>query len=567
MTVKNLKVVYKLLVSYGVIFIMLFSLGLLSLSAINMMAKKSVEYAEKTIPTVEEIGLTRRNMISVRRYLLNAIITQDAEDFERVSSSMKNDRQSLYDSLDVIESLNPEYTEDIDTIRTELKNVSAYNTQILQLAQTNDAQNKQHAYEIYLNTYAPAFDTAADQIIALNEKINENAKTQEAKVQMTHRVALILVSVVILIGILLVALFLFLMLRYIMVPLKKTARAMDALKEGDFEQAVIHYDSKDEFGQLAQRITQTMEKIIFITNDIEKGLSALAEGDFSVTSQDDSRYTGEYHRLRDTIYQMTHLFNQIIGKITDTANRVADGAEQVSNAAQALSQGSTEQASSVEELAATLSDISRQVNENNAFILESEHNVKETVSELQIGTQKMQEMLTAMNEITDSSVEIEKIIKNIEDIAFQTNILALNAAVEAARAGQAGKGFAVVADEVRNLAAKTAESSRNTAHLISKSLQAVQHGKQIADETATSFDKVSEHIARVAEQSEKISENSRAQDESIRQTSIGVEQISSVVQTNSATAQQSAAASEELAGLSNILQDIVKNFQLAEYYH
>ena len=559
---KNLKVVYKLLISYGIIGIMLFTLGLASLSAINMMSKKCVEYAEKTIPTVEEIGSARKNMISVRRYLLNAIIAKDTQDFERVSSSMNTDRQSLYASLDKIESLNPEYTTDIETIRTELKNVSAYNTQILELSKTHDDQNKTRAYEIYLDTYAPAFEEAADQIVALNEKISQRAATQEAKVQLTHRVALIIVISAIIIGLLLVALFLFLMLRYIMVPLKKTAAAMDALKEGDFEHAVIHYDSRDEFGQLAQRITGTMEKIIFIMSDVEKGLLAVADGDFSVTSQDNSQYTGEYHRLRDTIYQMTHLFNQIMGRITETANHVANSAQQVSNAAQALGQGSTEQASSVEELAATLSDISRQVDENNDFILESENNVKETVEQLNIGTQKMQEMLTAMDEITTSSVEIEKIIKNIEDIAFQTNILALNAAVEAARAGQAGKGFAVVADEVRNLAAKTAESSQSTAQLISKSLQAVQHGKQIADETANSFDKVSQYIAKVAEQSEKISENSRAQDESIRQTSIGVEQISSVVQTNSATAQQSAAASQELAGLSNTLQDIVHKFKL-----
>ena len=174
----------------------------------------------------------------------------------------------------------------------------------------------------------------------------------------------------------------------------------------------------------------------------------------------------------------------------------------------------------------------------------------------------MHDMLGAMSEINASSGEIGKIIKTIEDIAFQTNILALNAAVEAARAGAAGKGFAVVADEVRNLASKSADASKNTAVLIENSLHAVENGKKIADETAKSLESVMAGVQEAAGMMDSIARASKEQADAITQITVGIDQISSVVQTNSATAQESAAASEELSSQAQILKDLVRRFKL-----
>ena len=194
--------------------------------------------------------------------------------------------------------------------------------------------------------------------------------------------------------------------------------------------------------------------------------------------------------------------------------------------------------------------------------MEVNDNIQTVIEKVGYGDQKMNHMLEAMDEISTMSNQIGKIVKSIEDIAFQTNILALNAAVEAARAGAAGKGFAVVADEVRNLASKTAEASGETAELITKALSAIEKGKQIADETADSFHAVTDDISDVATHVGVITEHSLKQKESIQQAAQGIDKISSIVQTNAATAQESAAASEELFGQAHLMRDLVGKFQL-----
>lgn len=397
----------------------------------------------------------------------------------------------------------------------------------------------------------------------LNAQIDQVTVEQEHLVKSARTISLILVVVIVICAFAAVIFFTILMLKYILVPIQKLIFGADALERSDFSNAVVHYDSEDEFGQLSQKITGTMERIVFITKDLQTGLQAVSDANFDIKSQNDEQYQGEYCLLRDSVYHLIQVLSDIIYQIRTAADQVASGADQVANGAQALSQGSTEQAASVQELASTLSEISHQVMENSQSISEVENSVDETVVEVSHSTEKMRDMLSAMDEIQNSASEIEKIIKNIEDIAFQTNILALNAAVEAARAGAAGKGYAVVADEVRRLAANTAEASKNTSALITRSLQNVQNGKAIADETAASLERVSGFIEKLSKQAKKAAENSMHQDAAIQQTTTGVDQISSVVQTNSATAEESAAASEELSGQANMLKVLTDKFSLA----
>lgn len=321
---------------------------------------------------------------------------------------------------------------------------------------------------------------------------------------------------------------------------------------GSDEVAVLGYN----ISRIVARLKTYMEYI----DEICDVLLEIGKGNLDFTLEHD--YAGEFSRVKDELLRVQKLLSQTLHEVVVAADQVSTGAEQVSIGAQSQAQGATEQAASAEQLTATVAQISEQINSSTHHLESANEEMTAVVTEIRSGDQKMEHMLQAMNEITQSSLEIEKIIKSIEDIAFQTNILALNAAVEAARAGQAGKGFAVVADEVRNLAGKSAEASKTTATLIEKALVAVQNGKTIADETAASFHRVFEGVNRVAEQTSHVVQNSEEQDKQVQQTAIGVDQISSVIQTNSATAEEAAAASEQLAGQARMMKKLVAQFRL-----
>ena len=321
---------------------------------------------------------------------------------------------------------------------------------------------------------------------------------------------------------------------------------------GSDEVAVLGYN----ISRIVARLKTYMEYI----DEICDVLLEISKGNLDFTLEHD--YAGEFSRVKDELLRVQELLSQTLHEVVVAADEVSTGAEQVSIGAQSQAQGATEQAASAEQLTATVAQISEQINSSTHHLESANEEMTAVVTEVRSGDQKMEHMLQAMNEITQSSLEIEKIIKSIEDIAFQTNILALNAAVEAARAGQAGKGFAVVADEVRNLAGKSAEASKTTATLIEKALVAVQNGKTIADETAASFHRVFEGVNRVAEQTSHVVQNSEEQDKQVQQTAIGVDQISSVFQTNSATAEEAAAASEQLAGQARMMKKLVAQFRL-----
>ncbi|MFA9424498.1 MAG: methyl-accepting chemotaxis protein, partial [Sedimentibacter sp.] len=243
------------------------------------------------------------------------------------------------------------------------------------------------------------------------------------------------------------------------------------------------------------------------------------------------------------------------------------GSEELAGGAQVLTQGATEQASSIEELAATINEISEQIISNAESAQNAKRTSEDTAAEVQKGTEHMQHMISSMDEINSSSVQIGKIIKAIEDIAFQTNILALNAAVEAARAGSAGKGFAVVADEVRNLANKSTQAAKNTSELIENSLNAITKGAKIANETVDSFDLIVKKTNMTVALVEKIAEASQQQAIAASQVNEGIEQISSVVQTNSATAEETAAASEELSSQAIIVRNLLRTIKIRNSNH
>jgi len=342
-------------------------------------------------------------------------------------------------------------------------------------------------------------------------------------------------------------------------PIIACAERLKLLSEGDLHTEVPKTKSKDETGLLLNSLEKTINELNTIIQDISYHLGVIVNGD--LTKYVDKDYLGDFEPIKKSVVQIIKSLNYIFRNINDSAEQVASGSEEVAGGAQVLTQGATEQASSIEELAATINEISEQTISNAKSALNAKKISEDTAAEVQKGTEHMKQMINSMDEINASSVQIGKIIKAIEDIAFQTNILALNAAIEAARAGSAGKGFAVVADEVRNLASRSSEAAKNTTQLIENSLNAISKGAKIADETVKSFDLIVKKTNMTVSIVEKIAEASQQQALGASQITSGIEQISSVVQTNSATAEESAAASEELSGQAIVLKNLIEGIK------
>ncbi len=403
-------------------------------------------------------------------------------------------------------------------------------------------------------SYAPVNDTDGWSIAVTAPQLNYLESTRNA---MFISVTVILLSIV---ASVIVALILAV---HISKPMKACADRMKLLVEGDLETPMPRVTSKDETGILANSTASLVEGLRTVIQDISYMLTEMANQNLDVHTKHKEVYVGSFRNILLSICHMKDKLSDAMQQVNYSAYQVAAASSQLSSSAQTLSQGTTEQASSIQELAARLNEINEQAKNTADGAMDVRTKTHQTGKEASLCNEKMQDLVAAMNKIQNSSDEIEKILKTIDDIAFQTNILALNASVEAARAGSAGKGFAVVAEEVRSLAGKSAEAAQNTSILIGNSTDAVNVGTKIANDTAEVLQGIVCSIQAMVDSIDEIASVSNEQSDEVGQVSDGINQIADVVQSNSATAEEGAAASEELSAEAESLKQLVSQFTLA----
>mgnify|MGYP001078039527 FL=1 len=412
--------------------------------------------------------------------------------------------------------------------------------------------------------YGEEYSSSIAKINTLKEDFLEtlNARTLR-EVESLSRTSLI-IRILMAIALVMVGTFQVLSMRVIrkriLRPVIAVRDQMGELSQGNLSKEFLWEPDTSEIGMLIASIHETKQELKKYIYDIEHTLSQMAQGNMNLTVSDS--YRGEFLPIQNALRQILDALNEALRHIHQTAQDVSAESERVSSGAQTLSEGAVRQASTVGELSAGIQDISGEVNHTSADADKARKFSMEAEVQLKVCSQKMDALSTAISDISESSRQINGIIKTIEDIAFQTNILALNASVEAARAGAAGKGFAVVADEVQRLASKSAESAKNITELIESSVQLVQYGTSLSNETTTALSMVVASARQSADLVDQIAESAQQQSESLRQLTEGMESISGVVQTNAATAQESASSAAELHQQAEKLKMSIQRFQL-----
>lgn len=541
--------------------LMILLIGVLAVSNISgiISLRTNANYLIDNVTEADAAIKQSRIAVNIAARDLREILLMDENaDYSSLSSNIQNQLAEVENQISIFKRAHGESDGLAARYESAFQNWKAIANRALTEIQKGDRES---ARKIILNECSAALTNLVSVAREIDQYVNTAVTESQNKVKvltgtyMAIAIAVFAVSIVLAVGLAIAT------VRQLTGVIAKIQGAVDELAKGNLD-VQVDYEAANEFGYLVEKMNFSFSELSTYVHAVDQAMEKLSQGDFVWSA--DIEFLGDFRNIQESIITFKKNLGGALTELMSVAAQVDTGAGQVASGSQALAQGATEQASSVEELSDRISQISGQISKTSEYAQHADELGKKSEIVVRKSQDEMKQMLQAIHDIAAASENIQKIIKVIDDIAFQTNILALNAAVEAARAGNAGKGFAVVADEVRNLAQKSADAAKNTTELIGNSLEHVQHGEKLASSTDEAFDQVADQVTQILEMVNKIAEASRGQAVSAAQITQSVEQISSVVQMNSATSEESAAASEELSGQAGMMKNLLNRFKLSD---
>ena len=502
---------------------------------------------------------TATSILTLARDIRDAYIR--AENGENISSYDQNVKKYVNEittELEYVYNINkdPEIARELENFGNNISKWINIGNEILTAINNKDMAK---ANKLILNDCPEVLDVIIEQVSLIGDKISTNVQDD---IQGTTRyigIVMIIIIVIIIIGLILITKVVQAIIESISNPVEEIKAAALEMAKGNYD-LEIEYTSEDEIGVLAD----CMREMILFTKDnisnITEVLNKFAEGNFDVEIEDN--YIGEFIEIKESLEKIVDSINNTFYDIKIVTEQVKDGSEQVASTAQIISEGAINQAGIIQELMAAIGQINEKVKVSTEQANSTNVLTRELGNQIELNNEKMNEMVTAMNKIEESSINIKSIINTIYSISEQTNLLALNASIEAARAGESGKGFAVVADEIRKLAEESSVAVKNTEILIEDSINNVNDGKNVADEASEALSSVVGKAKEAVELIGTIAELTEQGAMAISEVYNGIDQIAEVVESNTAISEESAAASEELSSQSESLQNMIDKFKL-----
>lgn len=502
---------------------------------------------------------TATSILTLARDIRDAYIR--AENGENISSYDQNVKKYVNEittELEYVYNINkdPEIARELENFGNNISKWINIGNEILTAINNKDMAK---ANKLILNDCPEVLDVIIEQVSLIGDKISTNVQDDIQGTTRYIEIVMIIIIVIIIIGLILITKVVQAIIESISNPVEEIKVAALEMAKGNYD-LEIEYTSEDEIGVLAD----CMREMILFTKDnisnITEVLNKFAEGNFDVEIEDN--YIGEFIEIKESLEKIVDSINNTFYDIKIVTEQVKDGLEQVASTAQIISEGAINQAGIIQELMAAIGQINEKVKVSTEQANSTNVLTRELGNQIELNNEKMNEMVTAMNKIEESSINIKSIINTIYSISEQTNLLALNAAIEAARAGESGKGFAVVADEIRKLAEESSVAVKNTEILIEDSINNVNDGKNVADEASEALSAVVGKAKEAVELIGTIAELTEQGAMAISEVYNGIDQIAEVVESNTAISEESAAASEELSSQSESLQNMIDKFKL-----